>query len=808
MNTESFSGETRSTSVDTATTQKISKLESSAFYILMATIVLAPLVFLPTPYIVIDAVKTILIALGTLISAILYGVIAYKEHSLTLPPRSVTWTSLLIVFSLIISSFTSVHLAKSFFGQGFELNVASFILILFLGALVVFSAMYRKMERVMVVYFSLTVPFILLAVFHGLRLLLGPSFMSLGVLSGATSTFLGIWNDLGTYAMMIAIIVLSALMFLPSLSRRVKIVYWALLVVAFISAFLVNSVLVWMVGALVLLTFTIYTSIIRPRPAARGIAGFLKHITWLPLILFVIAGVVAVYNTRIAVPVTDKLNITYSSLTLPWQLTLDVDAGAIKSAPLFGVGPNHFSQAYLAYKPAAINSTNAWNAEFSYAFSLFGTYVATQGLFGIVTWLIFLIFFGILAVRTLCRLPEDSHARFAIISSSFSAFFLWVMSILSVPSHAILLYTYVVTAIAIVTVVKYGGVSPYIIAPRIGLRSYKVFSIVAIILIVVGIVWGIVYAKNTAALAYFGSGVKSLTTQNDSVGADTAFARAYSLDASDIYLRARAEAGIAQATQLISTIRSDSPASTSQAILGQVSSIVNSSVKYAQAAIVYDPSNYYNYVSEARVSELATKIRMDKAYDNAVNSYTSAINTNPFNPSLYLNLAQLQAGQNKLDDAIKTIGVALQVKNNYLEAIFLLSQIEAAQGKLPEAIIAAQVAVQINPQNPTLLFQLGLLQYNNKDYTSAVKALEAVLKIQPDYANAQYFLGLSYARLNNTGDAITQFTNLAKTNPDNQEISFILTNLQAGKSPFADAKPPVTPTPEKRSSLPIKEKKK
>jgi tetratricopeptide (TPR) repeat protein len=199
---------------------------------------------------------------------------------------------------------------------------------------------------------------------------------------------------------------------------------------------------------------------------------------------------------------------------------------------------------------------------------------------------------------------------------------------------------------------------------------------------------------------------------------------------------------------------------------------------------------------------------MDKAYENAVNSYAEAIRRNPLNPALYLSLAQLQASQNKLDDALRTLGAALQVKNNYLEAIFMLSQVTAAQGNLKDAITAAQVATELNPQNSVLFFQLGLLHYNNKDYVSSAKALETALKLQSDYANAQYFLGLSYARLNNISSAIEQFSRLAQSNPDNQEVAFILANLQAGKSPFADAKPPVTPTPEKRSSLPIKEKKK
>jgi tetratricopeptide (TPR) repeat protein len=807
MNPETFSGGTQASTAASAPARASSRLESVAFYILIITIVLAPLAFLPTPYIVLDAVKTILIAIGTLVSAILYGVLAYKERSLTLPPRSITWTSILVGVSVVISSFTSVHIGKSFFGQGFELTTASITLIFFLAALVVFTAIYRKSERAPVVYLAITVPFIILAILHALRLLIGPTFVSLGILSGVTSTLVGTWYDLATYALIIAFIAAPALVFLP-LSRRIRIIYWILLVIAFVSAFIINSSLVWTLGALAFLALAIASSIARGRQAAGGVAGVLKRIAWLPTVLFIIAGIFALWGTTMARPVIEKFNASYSTLTLPWQLTLDVDAGSLKNAPLFGIGPNHFSQAYLAFKPAVINPTYAWNAEFNYAFSLLATFVATQGILGTIAWALLLIFLGIAAVRGLRRLPSEPHARFAIVSSSFTATFLWGMSVFSVPSHVIIFYTYVATAIAIASIAKYGILPSLTIAPRVGQKSRAVLSTVTLALVVVAILWGVVYIKDAAALAYFGSGVKALTVNNNPDAADAAFARAYSLNTSDAYLQARAEAGIAQATKLASTITANSPASTSQAVLTSVYDIINKSVKYSQSAIEYDPTNYYNFVSEARVSEFASSIRMDKAYDNAVNSYTEAIKRNPLSPSLYLNLAQLQASQNKLDDALKTLGVALQVKNNYLDAIFLLSQVTAAQGNLKDAIIAAQVATQLNPQSAILFFQLGLLQYNNKDYASAAKALATAVELQSDYANAQYFLGLAYARLNDTANAITQFTRLAQTNPDNQEISFILTNLQSGKSPFADAKPPVTSAPEKRSSLPIKEKKK
>ncbi|MEN9912809.1 MAG: hypothetical protein RLY66_217 [Candidatus Parcubacteria bacterium] len=786
----------------TETTKSSGGLESWAFYILLATIILAPLSFLPTPYIALDSVKTAVITLGTIISAILYGVMAYQKRGISLPPRGVFWSGVAVIVSIVLSSAMGIHAGKSFFGQGFELATGSFSILMFVAALVVFASIREKIERVTTLYVAMIAAFLGLTVFHGLRLAFGPTFAKLGILSTSTSTILGTWFDFATYAGVIGVIVVAALMLLP-LSRRMKMVYSALLVAAFVVAIFVNSTMVWISLTLVFTVATLYMTV-RNYPGS-GFISFFKGLAWLPLIAAVVSGFFFWKGTTVVGPTIDRMGIEYTSLTLPWQTSLDVAAGAIKDRPLLGIGPNQFNKAYIAYRPSYINNTLAWSAEFNYAFSLVATSVVSQGVVGVIAWIAFLIFLAIALVRALMRLPSDPYARFAVVSSTFGATYLWIVSFVSVPSHAMLYFTYVLTAIAVGSVVNANIASVYAVSPRVGTRSRPLFSTALVAAVALMIIWGAVSVKNAVALAYFGSGVKALNSTGDALAADAAFRTAQRLNPLDSYLRARVEAGIARSNQLISQANALPTGTTTQAIIEEINSVVNASAGFAQEAIASDGAYYYNHISSARVFELASNIKMSGAYDNAVKAYVEAIKLNPLNPTLYLNLAQLQASENKLDDALKSVGASIQVKNNYLDAIFLLSQITAAQGNLKDAIIAAQVGTEINPQSPVLFFQLGLLQYTNKDYQGATKSLETAVKLQADYANAQYFLGLSYARIGDTENAIAQFESLAKANPENEEVNLILGNLLAGKSPFADAKPPVTPAPEKRSALPIKE---
>ena len=586
-----------------------------------------------------------------------------------------------------------------------------------------------------------------------------------------------------------------------------KIVYGVLLVLSAVVAFVVITASIWSLAFLVLLGLTIFLSIKRIRSQNYAFGTAVKHIAWLPLVVCVIALVLTWKGASIAGPIINSAGLSYSEASLPWQATLDVTSGVIKAFPIFGVGPSHFTEAYMNFKPDAINMGDGWNLEFTTGFGLIPTLVAEQGIVGLVLWILFFVFLGLIGAKALKNSGGKSPESFILVSSYISTVFLWLVAISSVPSHAVLFLTFIMTGIFLGSSVFNGASKPIDIEPK-STRGSNILKIILVIAIVLAAIWALICLKKVIALSYFGSGVKQLTVDKNPDLALASFSSAYGIDRSDVYLQGKVEAELSKATLLVTqTSNSTTPenVSSSDALIKQVGDIVNAALLDARAAIAYDPSDYYNYISEARVSEVATNLKMQNAYENAVNAYIHAINLDPKNPSIYLNLAKLEVNQNKLDDSIKAIGAALQLKSNYLDAVFLLSQVYAAKGDLSNAIIAAQFASQLNPQNPQVFFQLGLLQYNNKQFDAATTSFATAIKLQPDYANAQYFLGLSYAQLGKNDEAIAQFAALSKTNPDNQEVLNILKTLSAGKSIFNN--PQEVASPAKRPALPIKTKK-
>jgi tetratricopeptide (TPR) repeat protein len=229
----------------------------------------------------------------------------------------------------------------------------------------------------------------------------------------------------------------------------------------------------------------------------------------------------------------------------------------------------------------------------------------------------------------------------------------------------------------------------------------------------------------------------------------------------------------------------------------------------ARRATELDKTNYLNWIALGKVGESVVPLKnvVAGSYELASNSYNQALVLNSKNPSIYLNLANLEIAKGDIKKGREYIAKALEKKSNYTAAIFLLSQIEAEQGNIPEAINKAEQARILAPQDLGVLFQLGFLKYMSKDYTGAVDALGAAVSIRSNYSNAKYFLGLSLSKLGKTADAIQQFKDIKLLNPDNKEIEAILSNLEAGRGALENITTPknVPKEPEKRKTLPVKD---
>jgi tetratricopeptide (TPR) repeat protein len=416
-------------------------------------------------------------------------------------------------------------------------------------------------------------------------------------------------------------------------------------------------------------------------------------------------------------------------------------------------------------------------------------------------WVLFIISFVFLGFKSLFLASSDKLIRFLVISSFFGSLFLWIANIVYVPSNVVFYLTFIFTGLFLAILFISGALKM-----KYGLyvnSSKKNFITVLMLIVLIIVTLSAEYyiVKYYLANKYFRQAFISANVKGNIDEAEAKLLKAVSFVKNDIYYRSLSDIGIIRMGNLISTtdknISEDALRTSFQNILG-------STLSYADSAIKVDNTNYLNWINKGKIFEAIVPLKVQGSYEQSKANYEESIKYNPNNPAIYLIMARLEFTKGDNAKAKEHISTALSKKRNYTDAIFLLSQIETKEGNIKGAINSVQSAATLSPNDPTIFFQLGLLYFNNKEYKNAVGALEQAIKLNPIYANARYFLGLSYEKVGNDQLAIAQFEELQKTNSDNQEVTLILNNLKAGRSPFSNAKSPIDDKPEKRVNPPIK----
>jgi len=776
------------------------RIESWSLGIMIALIFLLPVIFVPVPYLQQNAVKGYLVIFGVLLAAILYVISRIKARSFEWIGHPLSYIGIILTVLLVVSSVWSGNFMKSFFGQGFEYGAAAFLIILGISARL--SALFssRSLSRVIYIYGAIFVSFALLVIFQIVKLA-DPSALSFGLFSGAASTPIGSWYDLAIFSGVVLILSSFAVLYSPA-TKAVKWILGVLCAASFLVLVLVGLYSVWFGIALVFLAL-IFQRYINEKKGA----SFWKRLPVFAIVVFVVAAFMSWNGSIVSAPLDNALKAGYSEIHLPWQMTLDVGTGIIKASPILGSGPNTFTKQYLLYKPSGINQTQFWSTEFSSGYGAIPTIALSLGLSGIVLFCLLYIYFIRSGAKALRKAGAEPLGRYVSTSAFFVGAFLLFMDLAYVPSYANLFMTFVFIGIFLGS--RIGSREVWLVEipfdwkgkPAVYARSV---GIAMILVLAAGVIW---YGMKATAFGYFTAGDASISdpslSPSDLAKAQGDFKKSFALDRTDIYDQALIQTDLAGVSVVANQISSaGSNAKPTQEQIQQVKSLIDDAAARAADAIKRDPLNYYNHIYSARVFATAVGLQVSGAYDSAVAAYADAAKDDPYDPSIYLALAQLAGSQAKYNDATSYIGSALQLKNNYTDAVYLLAQIQAAQGKTTDAITSVKFATQLTPNDPTAFFELGLLQYNAAEYSDAVTSLAKAVSLNPNYANAQYFLGLSYAKVGDASDAIAEFQQLAKTNPNNADVASILANLKAGKAPFANQAPPVS-TPEKRSSLPV-----
>lgn len=787
---------------DTTVVKSSLSLERLSYLIIVVTVVLIPFFFVPLRYFPYQLGKGLLISSAILASFIIYLISLIKSGKISIPKNLFFLSVFLLPIVALLSAIVNSKLDSGFLGFSFQVETVSFLI---LGAVLIYllSELFSSRERSFYAYVGFFLSFALVSLFELVRIVGGPETLSFGLFINSASNLIGNWNDLGVFFGAGAILSLMSLDML-NLSKRFKLISYIVFIVSLVFLVIVNFSVAWILLAVFCVIYFLYLlfSGNLQENQTLEVVSQRRKISYGAVVLFSLSLIFILWGTPIGTKVADFVNISSVEVRPSWSSTFEVIKTTVKESPLLGTGPSTFATQWLKFKPKGINETLFWDTDFTSGIGHLPTFIVSTGLVGLASWLLLIIAILLSGFRIIFKRFSDSISRYLAVSAFFLSLFFWSMATLYIPTITMFIFAFFFTGLFAASLYREGALNK----KEIVFANHPKASFVAIILLIVlaiasvSLLFGIY--KKSLSLVYFQKSVLGYQSNLNSSQAEERVQKALSLWNSDVYYRSLSELNLIE----LNSILNNQNIAPEQA-RDEFQKTLSKAIENAKRAVDLNPENYQNWLSLARVysSVVPPPLAIQGAYENAKGSYQEALSRNPHSPAILLFLARLEAMQGNLKGAREFDNRAIAEKPNFAEGHFLLAQIEATEGNLAKAIPSLETTILLTPSNPGLFFQLGLLKYNERDYDGAINAFENAVQLVPDYANAKYFLGLSLWQIGKKEEAKRQFEDIEKTNPDNQELKLIISNLRAGKEPFAGAKPPVTNRPEKRDKLPIEQ---
>jgi tetratricopeptide (TPR) repeat protein len=490
--------------------------------------------------------------------------------------------------------------------------------------------------------------------------------------------------------------------------------------------------------------------------------------------------------------ISKYVTVSSSNIRPSAESTFQVAVQAIKHNPFFGTGPNTFAIDWTQWRPSTIKNTEFWNVEFSQGVGSIPTLLVTTGILGFASVILFIFIFLFRAFKYVRLAFSNINKNYFLFMSFLLSLYGWILLFVYTPNILLWTITFASSGVFIGILVNKKNISVYSLSFTNNSRI-SFFSMLTIVVLMIMSVFGLyVYTKKIISIVYFSKGVSSTNTTAESLlKSETLLLNAISLDKNDLYYRTISQVYVAE----LNFILNDKSLS-EDIIKSRAQSTIENIQKSANEAVSISPKNYQNWVNRGNVYSSMVTMGVDKAYENAVESYDNAFIFAPSNPGILLARAQLEFLKKNNESAKKYIEQSLVMKNDYLDAIFTMAQIQASEGNLPAAIKQAEYAATLYPNDSSVFFRLGILRYDNGEFGNAVNSFEASVVLDPSNLNARYMLGTSYLRLGRTDDAKVQFEILNKYIPDNVEVKRELEKIR--NSSLVESK--------KNVNLPVTEK--
>jgi len=354
-----------------------------------------------------------------------------------------------------------------------------------------------------------------------------------------------------------------------------------------------------------------------------------------------------------------------------WAILMEV----YKNFPnfLLGVGPNNFSYAFTAGKPAVINSTPFWSAIATTSTSFFLTLATEIGAIGGILYLV--------VARRLLSIPKrEEHQNIA-------------------KAYSIALISTLILQLLLPTTITLFILMVILLALAVEKKEVKTFtlpdsvSFVGVIFVILAL--GALYfqGKSYAAETYYRMSLNEINSKNVNKAYEYSLKALSTYPYSDRYYSLNGAISMNMASLL-----SQDKDATDSAKQKDISSLTQQAINSAQAAISLNPANSQNYGQLYQAYQpLIGKVKGTEQQALDVLNKQSMLDPTSPQPRLTAGMFFLSFGQ--LDQAKALINQAINLKPDWNAAHYNMAVALAQSKNYKEAAAELQKTIDLTPQN-------------------------------------------------------------------------------------------------------------
>lgn len=676
--------------------------------LILAVVALTPLVFAPLATEFFDIPKVIFLSFTVLVLLVLWSLSWVLKGKVTFARTPFDLPLVLLLLVIILSTIFSQTQNISILGNlpkvhGSAVAWVAYILFYFIA-----TSHLRTQGQVKTVFYALTGSAVLVAVVSLLSyfgFFLPISFAKTAGFNPTGSSF----SAAALMVLLLPVLILSIINkqnFFVSKNKFLHVAPALVLATFFGITIALIGDLATRITVLVVVCLTFFVA------RQKQIMDALPYLT-IPVIVSLLVFGFSTINIA-SNPLQQKAVNFPKEIQLPFSTSWKVSASAFRDQPFLGSGPSTYLFNFTNYKPAEFNSTKFWNIKFDTSFNEYLQALGTVGGLGFMA----LVFLSVVVLGFAWKGLAD-HENVLVQGLSVSA----IASVVLLTFHvstpvvivAILSILAMLMAIHKSTSGKVEELSIGIKASKITDSSLIIGDILPIILFIPAVILALIalWQGSRVVLADYyhrqalnTASTNALQTYNQLVQAETLN------PAADLYRVDLAQTNFALANAIASS-KGPTESSPSGSLTDQdkqnIQTLLSQAINEGRAATTLSPRNAQNWEILASIYRQISGVAQN-ALQFSLDSYGRAIQQDPLNPALRLNVGGVYYSIKNYDLAIRFFTDAANLKPDYANAYYNLSVAMRDKGDLQSAQATAEKV-------------LTLLSPDSQDYQTAANYL-------------------------------------------------------------------------------------